>query len=275
MDAFVVGVLLFLAQQSGSPEGAKPAAPVQVKRTDLNLLGGTDASAGESRRNENVQFNLIDNNALKYLNIRLGTNATIITEFQPERKYFGTEFGSSPTGAIHLTAAKAGAQFPRRGLGRAKRQHIQRALVFPGWGRAAGARERLRSDRGDGPVEGRASDGGGVAADAAGKRERECAGSAARGTEAAGNRPCGVPAKPAVDRRVPEGAAEPHRHRSEGVEYELSAIDRYNGDERAAGPDCGREGPDFGTARIHEPKGDGVRAGGGTESGHEYEIAHG
>jgi len=113
MAAFVVGILLFLAQQSGAPEGAKPAAPeapeppVQVKRADLNLLGGTDASAGESRRNENVQFNLIDNNALKYLNIRLGTNATIVTEFQPERKYFGTEFGSSPTGAIHLTAAKA------------------------------------------------------------------------------------------------------------------------------------------------------------------------
>src|SRR5215831_10329701 len=114
MDAFVVGVLLFLAQQSGSPEGAKPAAPeapVQVKRTDLNLLGGTDAAAGESRRNENVQFNLIDNNALKYLNIRLGTNATIVTEFQPDRKYFGTEFGSSPGAVIHLRSVKPGTSF--------------------------------------------------------------------------------------------------------------------------------------------------------------------
>jgi hypothetical protein len=35
-------------------------------------LGATDSAAGESRRNENVQFNLIDNNGLKYLNIRLG-----------------------------------------------------------------------------------------------------------------------------------------------------------------------------------------------------------
>src|SRR5215472_3240714 len=114
MDAFVVEILLFLAQQSGSPEGAKPAAPeapVQVKRTDLNLLGGTDASAGESRRNENVQFNLIDNNALKYLNIRLGTNATIVTEFQPERKYFGSEFGNTPGSLIHLNPVKRSSDF--------------------------------------------------------------------------------------------------------------------------------------------------------------------
>jgi hypothetical protein len=59
-------------------------------------------AAGESRGNENIQFNLIDNNALKDLNIRLGTNATIVTEFQPERKYFGTEFGRSPGSLIHL-----------------------------------------------------------------------------------------------------------------------------------------------------------------------------
>src|SRR5262249_48226804 len=106
----VVRVLLLLLQQPAPPETPQPAPaeqPVQSKSTELNLLGTTDSSAGESRRNENVQFNLIDNNALKYLNIRLGTNATIVTEFQPERKYFGTEFGSSPTGAIHLTAAKA------------------------------------------------------------------------------------------------------------------------------------------------------------------------
>jgi hypothetical protein len=92
-------VLLLLAQQA-------PPAADQSKRTDLNLLGGTDAAAGESRRNENVQFNLIDNNALKYLNIRLGTNATIVTEFKPERKYFGTEFGGAPAGPPHLAPVK-------------------------------------------------------------------------------------------------------------------------------------------------------------------------
>src|ERR1700693_6512916 len=109
MLQFVLGVLLLLAQQSTPAESSKPAekppppeqTPVKDKRTELNLLGATDAAAGESRRNENVQFNLIDNNALKDLNIRLGTNATIITEFQPERKYFGTEFGNNPTSLIH------------------------------------------------------------------------------------------------------------------------------------------------------------------------------
>src|SRR3954454_23068337 len=99
MADVLVPLLLFLAQQS------TPAVD-QTKRTELNLLGGTDAAAGESRRNENVQFNLIDNNALKYLNLRLGTNATIVTEFRPERKYFGTEFGGAAAGVIHLAPVK-------------------------------------------------------------------------------------------------------------------------------------------------------------------------
>src|SRR5215472_16147643 len=107
---FVLGVCFLLAQQNVSSESAETAEPakprVQEKRTELNLLGVTDSAAGESRRNENVQFNLIDNNALKYLNIRLGTNATIVTEFQPERKYFGTEFGNDPGALIHLSPVK-------------------------------------------------------------------------------------------------------------------------------------------------------------------------
>src|SRR5258708_40323306 len=106
MLQLVLRVLLLLAQQSAPNEPSKPAEPgqppVKEKRTELNLLGATDSAAGESRRNENVQFNLIDNNALKDLNIRLGTNATIVTEFQPARKYFGTEFGNNPATPIHL-----------------------------------------------------------------------------------------------------------------------------------------------------------------------------
>src|SRR6266540_3040948 len=66
------------------------------QRTELNLLGKVDTEKGESRRNENVQFNLIDNNARKELNSRVGTSATIVQEFLPERNYYGVEFGSSP-----------------------------------------------------------------------------------------------------------------------------------------------------------------------------------
>ena len=56
--------------------------------------------AGESRRNENVQFNLIDNNALKELNVRLGSSATVTPAFEPEFRYFGTEFGNKPSGMM-------------------------------------------------------------------------------------------------------------------------------------------------------------------------------
>lgn len=88
------------------PDG-KPADA--NKRVELNMLGKTDASSGESRRNENIQFNLVDNNALKELNIRLGTTATIVREFSPVSGYFGAEFGNAPRAAITVPAAlKAG-----------------------------------------------------------------------------------------------------------------------------------------------------------------------
>jgi hypothetical protein len=81
-----------------------PSAPAQdaSKRVELNLLGKTDTQAGESRRNENIHFNLVDNNFLKELNVRLGTTATIIQEFTPDRSYFGAEFGNATTAPIHV-----------------------------------------------------------------------------------------------------------------------------------------------------------------------------
>lgn len=102
---FVFAAALVFAGQTATPQPQKSSAAEQKtdnKRTELNLLGATDAAGGESRRNENVQFNLIDNNALRELNGRLGTSATIVTEFLPERRYFGTEFGNSPSPLIHL-----------------------------------------------------------------------------------------------------------------------------------------------------------------------------
>ncbi|MCX6638227.1 MAG: hypothetical protein NT090_24505, partial [Acidobacteria bacterium] len=98
---------------------AAQQAPEPSKRVELNLLGQTDAAAGESRRNENIQFNLVDNNALKELNVRLGTTATIVTEFRPERNYFGAEFGNPPGAPLHV-AALAG---PRDFHGRLYEMH--------------------------------------------------------------------------------------------------------------------------------------------------------
>jgi len=88
---------------------ALPAAEGD-QRTELSLLGQTNSGAGESRRNENVQFNAIDNNALKELNLRLGTTATIVGVFEADRKYFGAEYGNSPRGPIHRTSPPAGGQ---------------------------------------------------------------------------------------------------------------------------------------------------------------------
>lgn len=99
------------AQQEGD---RKPAAEKQSEpdpkqteassRVELNLVGKTDTAAGESRRNENIYFNPVDNNALKELNVRLGTTATIVREFSPARNYFGAEFGNAPAAPFAISA---------------------------------------------------------------------------------------------------------------------------------------------------------------------------
>ena len=76
--------------------------------TELNLLGKVDTEKGESRRNENIQFNLVDNNALKELNIRLGATATIIEVFRPERGYFSSEFGNPPGALLYVAPTNRG-----------------------------------------------------------------------------------------------------------------------------------------------------------------------
>jgi hypothetical protein len=81
-------------QEKPNAEESKPSDA--GKRVELNLLGKTDAALGESRRNENIQFNLVNNNALKDLNVRLGTTATIVREFNPSSGYFSAEFGNAP-----------------------------------------------------------------------------------------------------------------------------------------------------------------------------------
>jgi hypothetical protein len=104
------GVLLIFLQNAFLQTGTSPQPPdpkpATEKRVELNLLGSTDLAKGESKRNENVQFNLIDNNALRELNARLGTSATLVTDFRPELRYFGTEFGNSPASPIHLDDRK-------------------------------------------------------------------------------------------------------------------------------------------------------------------------
>ena len=88
-------------ESAAAREAAAVASQAEQERTALNLLGQTDASSGESRRNENVQFDLVNNNALKELNVRLGATATIVRQFQINQGYFGAEFGKKPTPVVH------------------------------------------------------------------------------------------------------------------------------------------------------------------------------
>ncbi len=135
------------APNAGSkPAGAEPVQPpasTVEQRTKLNLLGQTDTQAGESRRNENVQFNLVDNNLLRELNTRLGTTATIVTEFRPDRNYFGVEYGNcSGRGPARRARDAAGDSRPPVRI--APEQHLQRPVVFSSGRREARPREQLR-----------------------------------------------------------------------------------------------------------------------------------
>ena len=83
-----------------------PETSANAERTALNLLGEVDSSSGESRRNENVDITLINNNVLKELNTRMGTTATVVRTFSAEKGYFGSEFGAAPSKPSHLKATR-------------------------------------------------------------------------------------------------------------------------------------------------------------------------
>src|SRR5947209_18891607 len=106
-------LLYVLSMFADDPKAAKPEPAVAEKniavaRVELNLQGVTDTASGESRRNENIQFNPIDNNALKELNVRMGTTATVVQEFVVTRNYFGAEFGRPVPSIIHISPARPG-----------------------------------------------------------------------------------------------------------------------------------------------------------------------
>jgi hypothetical protein len=83
-----------------NPE-ASPATLQPGRAAGQNLLGQADTTRGEGRRNENVQINLVDNNAARDANQRLGATATIVDEFHIDRNYFSAEYGNAGRGPIH------------------------------------------------------------------------------------------------------------------------------------------------------------------------------
>jgi hypothetical protein len=102
-------VLVCPAEDTVQPIRAETVAPAvppvpAPAASNLNLLGTTDTQSGEAKRNDNVSFDLVDNNALKEQNSRMGTSATVVREFLPQHNYFGAEFGNAPSSVLHLSA---------------------------------------------------------------------------------------------------------------------------------------------------------------------------
>ncbi|MGH9723297.1 MAG: TonB-dependent receptor domain-containing protein [Bryobacteraceae bacterium] len=76
------------APQETAQLEAQPAAPAAAPVTPRANL-----AAAAARRNENVQVNRVDNDALKESNIRLGDNVTIVSQPVVETSYYATEHG--------------------------------------------------------------------------------------------------------------------------------------------------------------------------------------
>jgi len=63
--------------------------------------------AAAAKRNENVAIFLIDTNAIKEANIRVGATPTVVAEARVESQYFAAEHGSPPTERLMLRPAGA------------------------------------------------------------------------------------------------------------------------------------------------------------------------
>ena len=112
MTSILLTLLLWPPDSPGQSTAPQPSAnkpgleaPTE-RRADLNLLGKTNTDSGESRRNENVAITLLDNNALKENIKRLGTTATIVTEFKADARFYGSEYGNSAGSPLHLPGAR-------------------------------------------------------------------------------------------------------------------------------------------------------------------------
>ncbi len=75
------------AVQAPKVNGAKPASPPATR----SRMGAA------AQRNENVIVYMIDTNAIKEANIRVGSSTTVVAEPRVESQYFATEHGAAPS----------------------------------------------------------------------------------------------------------------------------------------------------------------------------------
>ena len=186
-DPLVAGEPSEAAAGSGAAATEASTQGSNAQRTALNLLGQVDTSSGESRRNENVEITLIDNNVLKELNIRMGTTATIVRSFDADKGYFGAEFGGAPAGQIHLPAAKTS-----RFHGNIYESHNNSVFSARSFFQVGGVRpaphQRLRIPLGHAAMERRTLHRRWEPAANSRQRQRKCPGSWTRRKNAAGER---------------------------------------------------------------------------------------
>ena len=84
----VLGLVCLAVAAQQQPAPPKPApAPITTPQI----------TRAASLRNENVQANRIDNDALKLNNVRLGTSVTLVPAAPVEAGYFATEHGRAPS----------------------------------------------------------------------------------------------------------------------------------------------------------------------------------
>lgn len=105
LPALPITLLLVVSALAGQTDPKPEEKKVETPQA-TTVLGKTNTTSGESRRNENIFISAVDNNVQKEVNIRTGTTATIISEFNLATRYYGTEFGNALSGPIHLGESK-------------------------------------------------------------------------------------------------------------------------------------------------------------------------
>ncbi len=96
-----VALLCADGPKDGGKAGDPKAASVSANSS------ATPRLASSAQRNENVVVYLIDTNAIKEANVRLGTRPTAVAEFSPESQYFATEHGRPASETLMMKPAGA------------------------------------------------------------------------------------------------------------------------------------------------------------------------
>jgi hypothetical protein len=99
---FLPALLLAAGSAAQNPETKPAAAPPPSGAAAARPVARLGAAA---QRNENVVVYLIDTNAAKEANIRVGTRTTVVDEFSPESQYFAAEHGRAPSDRLLMRPA--------------------------------------------------------------------------------------------------------------------------------------------------------------------------